>query len=184
MATLRPVLLLAAILCLSGCARYQLGSPVDLPFKTVYLRPASDSSYAPQAQALLSSALRQTFIRDGRVTVLANAADADAVLEIDIDTYERRAGARQTDDTTLATDFDLIMGAVVDLYDNNAGRSLISDREVRARTTAFVRNPYAAPGALQTSAYNQSEFEAMPRLARDLARRIADEVLSPWPEKE
>ena len=32
----------------------------------------------------------------------------------------------------------------------------------------------------QTQDFLQSEYQAMPRLTRDLASRIADEVLNPW----
>ena len=35
---------------ISGCNSYQLGNPAELPFESIYIKPVSNDSFAPQAQ--------------------------------------------------------------------------------------------------------------------------------------
>ena len=165
---------------LSGCASYHLGAPAELPFEAIYIRPASNDSFAPQAQAIVSSQLRQQFIRDGRVHLVDNETAADAVLDVNLAEYDRRGGARRSSDTVVASDFDISLSADVSLYISGTGDYLFESRKIAGRTKTYIENPYAADSALRTQAYQQSEYQAMPVLARDLARNIADEVLSVW----
>lgn len=165
---------------LSGCKSYQFGNPTELPFKSIYIQPVTNGSFAPQAQALLSSQIREAFIRDGRTQVVTSEDEADAVLLVNLTEYGRTAAARQSDDTVLARDFDLALTAKVSLFDQNKGDYYFQGRELRERSNAYADNPYADSGTLPTQDFLQAEYQAMPRLTRDLARKIADEVLSPW----
>lgn len=180
----RTIATLSSVLALalgSGCASYHLGSPAEPEFDSIYVRPVANESFAPQAQALVSAQIRQAFIRDGRIAILSDPEQADAILEITLTDYSRNAAARQSTDTVTARNFDLRLDAQLSLYNQNAGNYYFQGRSVSERANAYVENPYAAPAALQTDSYGQSEYDAMPRLARGLARKIADEVLSPWP---
>jgi len=51
---------------------------------------------------------------------------------------------------------------------------------VRKSSNAYLNAPYDTTATTQSQDFLQSEYQAMPRLTRDLARRIADEVLNPW----
>jgi hypothetical protein len=175
-----PLLLIAVTL--GACKSYQLGSPTELPFESIYIRPVSNQSFAPQAQALLSTQVREAFLRDGRVRLVADEADADAVLTIGLTQYNRRAGARQSGDTAVARELVLGLSAQTSLYDTNRGRYHFQGRQVDEQSNAYGDDPYANPALPQTQGFLQSEYQAMPRLTRGLAQKIADEVLSPWPE--
>lgn len=168
---------------LGGCKSYQLGHPTELPFKSIYIQPAANDSFAPQAQALLSSQIREAFIRDGRTRLVTSEEDADAVLLINLTEYDRSAAARQSADTAVARDFDLNLTAEVSLFDQNKGDYYFQKRELQERSNAFADNPYADRTDVRTQDFLQAEYQAMPRLTRDLARKIADEVLSPWEPK-
>ncbi len=172
---------LIALALFSGCASYHLGSPTKLPFESIYIRPAANDSFAPQSQALLSGQIREAFIHDGRVKVLSNESDADAVLEVTITDYTRSSSARDSTDTVIARSFDLSLHATVSLYNNNQGDFFFQDRLLTDRTSAYIENPYIEDSDKQ--GFIQAEYQAMPRLARGLARKIADEVLSPWPSR-
>jgi hypothetical protein len=178
--TLHVCLAFVSLVLISGCASYHLGSPAELPFDSIYIRPTGNESFAPQAQAVVSAQIREAFIRDGRVKLVSKQSEADAVLEVMLTNYDRRAAARSRSDTVSARDFDLLLAADISLLDQNKGDYLFAKRSIVERSSTYVENPYAAPADLQTQGYIQSEYNAMPRLARDLARRIADEVLSPW----
>lgn len=166
-----------------GCQSYQFGHPAELPFKSIYIKPVTNDSFAPQAQALLSAQVREAFIRDGRARLVTSEDAADAVLLIHLTEYDRRAAARQSNDTAIARDFDLTLTAAVSLFNPNKGDYYFRERVLRERSNAYVNDPYATPGTAQTQDFLQSEYQAMPRLTRNLARKIADEVLSPWEPK-
>lgn len=162
---------------LNGCANYQLGSSAEIPFKSIYIKPATNHSFAPQAQPIVSAQIRETFIRDGRIKLVAKEADADAVLFVDLTDYESTGGSRNSNDTTISNDFDLRLTAEVSLLDQSKGDYLFSKRSIQSRTTAYIGNPYADSEIIS---YQQSERQAMEKLAREIARKITDEVLSPW----
>lgn len=182
--TLSTLGLVAATLALlSGCASYKLGSSAEIPFETIYIQPATNDSFAPQAQPIVSSQLRQAFIRDGRVKLVTKPEDADAVLTVNLTDYKRNSASRSTVDSERASDFDITLESEVSLYNQRSGDYYFEERTLLERTNAYVRNPYVEEGNLSVQnldAYHQGEREAMPRLARDLARQIADEVLSAW----
>ena len=165
---------------ISGCNTYQLGNPVELPFESIYIKPVTNDSFAPQAQALLSTHIRNAFIRDGRTKLVISRESADAVLIINLTKYKRYAAARQSEDTTTAASFSLVLAAEVSLFNQNKGDYYFQERIINESSSTYVDNPYATPSAAQTQDFLQMEYQAMPRLTYDLARGIADEVLSTW----
>lgn len=177
------LLCLVATCALVGCKSYQLGSPAELPFKTIYVKPVSNDSYAPQAQAILSSQIREAFIRDGRLQLVTSEESADSVLLVNLTEYRRNAASRSQNDTVVARDFDLYLTAKVSLFDQNQGDYYFENRELTERSNAYVENPYLDASDPQAQDFLQAEYQAMPRITRDLARKIADEVLSPWEPK-
>ena len=148
----------------------------------IYIKPATNHSFAPQAQPIVSAQIRETFIRDARVKLVAKQADADAVLYVDLTDYDRSAGSRNSTDTAIANNFYIRLTAEVSLYDQSKGDYLFQQRSIQADTNAYIGNPYAdsADADNQIISYQQSERQAMEQLARAIARKITDEVLSPW----
>lgn len=173
-------LVVIALLSLVGCSSYRLGTPAPIPFDSIYIRPANNESYAPQAQAIVSSQIREAFITDGRLKIVSDPEEADAVLIVKLKEYKRQAGARDSNDTTSALDFDLQLIADISLYNQNAGDYYFTERTVTERSTAYINNPYGGADVTEQQSYAQSEYQAMPRIARDLGRKIANVVLSPW----
>lgn len=163
----------------TGCRSYQLGHPSELPFDSIFIRPASNDSFAPQAQTLISSDLREAFIRDGRVKLVTDEADADVVLLVNLTDYDREPGARANDSTKKGFSFDIKLGAIVSLYDQNKGRYLFQNEKVDTSATAYIENPYL-PAALNTQTYHIAERQAMPNVSRQMAQKIADRILGVW----
>ena len=100
-----PAIFMAAFF--SGCNSYQFGNPAELAFESIYVQPVTNDSFAPQAQAILSTQIRDAFIRDGRTKLVTSREAADAVLIVNLTEYNRRAAARQSVDTTVAASFSL-----------------------------------------------------------------------------
>ena len=179
-ASMIAVLALFTSAFISGCNSYQLGNPAELPFESIYIKPVSNDSFAPQAQALLSTQIRDAFIRDGRTKLVTSREAADAVLLINLTEYNRYPAARQSEDTTAAASFSLVLAAEVSLFNQNKGDYYFLKRIINESSSAYADNPYANPAIAQTQDFLQMEYQAMPRLTHDLSRRIAEEVLNTW----
>ncbi|MSU69362.1 MAG: hypothetical protein EXS39_00995 [Opitutaceae bacterium] len=162
-------LLLAIIGLLTGCSHYQLGTGGQLAFTTLYVAPVANRTLLPQAQAIMSAALREEFLQDSRVTLVNSPGDADATLTVTLSDYYRDVATVRPSDNGLARQFALTLGATATLHDNRTGRNLFEDRPVRA-----VRDAFTDRGQLQ------SESQSLPLLAGALAGKTAHLVLDGW----
>ena len=179
-ASMIAVIVFFTLFFISGCNSYQLGNPVELPFESIYIKPVTNDSFAPQAQAMLSTQIRDAFIRDGRTKLVTSKEAADAVLLIHLTEYNRLPAARLSADTTAAASFSLLLAAEVSLFNQSKGDYYFRERIIRESSSAYANNYYATPANAQTQDFLQMEYQAMPRLTYDLARGIADEVLGAW----
>ncbi len=168
-----------ALNCFLGCASYRLGDATTAPFRTIYIVPTLNESYAPLAAARVSAEIRESFIRDGRVTLTGNEAEADVVLSVTLTDYRRTAQTRDQNDTVRARDFNVALAAKLSLYSPGQGNYYFRDRTVYSNTSAYVGNPYGANGTTNFD-YRQAENLAMNRLARDLAKGTLSAVLGNW----
>lgn len=161
--------LLIAALGLAGCAHYQLGTEGKPAFATLYVAPVANKTLLPQAEPIVSTQLREAFIRDARVVLVNSAAEADATLSVTINDYHREMTAAREDDTGLARKFALTLGTTCTLRDNRSGQVLFSDRPIAVRRDAFT-----------DSGQLQSEYQTLPLLAAALAQKISHAVLDVW----
>jgi hypothetical protein len=160
----------AAILCFAnGCANYQLGTEGKLSFSTLYVEPVENKTTLPQSRAILSTQIREAFAKDGRVTLVNSAAEADATLHVTIRDYHRDVASVRESDTGLARKFTLTLGVACTLRDNHSGKDLFVDRHVNAQRDAFTDG-----GQLQ------SEYQTLPLLAEALAKKITHATLDVW----
>jgi outer membrane lipopolysaccharide assembly protein LptE/RlpB len=161
--------LVALIAGLAGCAHYQLGTAGKLSFATLCIAPVENKVLLPQAKTVLSTQIRDTFLRDGRVSLASSPEGADATLQVVVRDYSRSVEAARADDTGLARKFALTLTVTCTLRDNRSGKVLFADREVTVRRDAFTDG-----GQLQ------SEYQALPLLAQSLADKVAHTVLDVW----
>lgn len=170
-AQLLPVVLGLAgcLLGLTACGHYQLGTETKLSFRTLYIEPIENKTMLPQAHALISTQLRETFARDGRVSLVNSASEADATLKVVLIDYHRDVAAVREGDTGLARKFMLTLGATCTLRDQRNSRALFENRAVKAQREAFTDR-----GQLQ------SEYQALPLLATTLASQISRAALDVW----
>ncbi len=155
-------------LALSACSHYQLGTEGKLAFTTLYVEPVENETTVPQAQALLSTQIRETFSRDGRVVLVNSAAEADAVLHVVVKEFRRDVASVLEQDPGRARKFALVLGVDCTLR-KNSGDVLFSERRVEATRDAFTDG-----GQLQ------AEYQMLPLLADSLAQKISHAVLDVW----
>lgn len=160
---------LLLFVALAGCSHYQLGTAAKLSFNTLYVQPVANQTLLPQAQALLSTQIRERFARDGRVTLVNSAQGADATLTVTISDYHRDVATVREGDTGLARKFTLTFGATCSLHDNRGDKWLFEKRPVSTQRDAFTEG-----GQLQ------AEYQALPLLTESLADRITHAVLDVW----
>lgn len=168
-----------ACLFLLGCQSYRLGSPTKIAFDSLFIQPAQNASFAPQAQQLLSTQIRKSIIRDGRVSLSNHPSQADARLEVELLDYQRNLSAYRRDDIDLARSYSLTLLAKISLWDARQKVYLFKDRTVQASQQSYVENPYQA-NAISAQNFNAAEYNSMPQLTHRLAVNISNEVLSPW----
>lgn len=170
--TLFILFLFLASLSVTSCQHYQLGRSTSLPFKTLYVAPVQNDSYAPQAQALLTENLIRFFLVDGSVKIVSEN-QADAILQVTISDYERNLFATQSDDTLRARSFSLKLKAQATLYDKQKGTAYFQDRSFIASEVTFSETDEGA-------SLPQAEYQTIPILTRELAKEIRDGVINVW----
>ncbi|MBS0633529.1 MAG: hypothetical protein JSS11_16590 [Verrucomicrobia bacterium] len=161
--------LATAVVGLGGCARYQLGTAAKLTFSSIYVAPVENKTLLPQAQTVVSTQLRDAFLRDNRVSLVNSPESADVTLQVVIRDYHRSVQAARSDDTGLARKFALTLGVNCTLRDNRSGKALFTDRQIEVQRDAFT-----------DSGQLQSEYQALPLLAQSLADKVSHTVLDVW----
>lgn len=152
-----------------GCTHYQAGHPGEISYTNLYVAPIRSNAYVPQAQAPLATQLKELLLKDGRFHIAASEQDADATLRVTLVNFDRGVSATSVEDTGRGESFDLQLVANIELVDNTTHRRVISDKEVSAVVST------TATGGLQGA-----EYQSMPVLTRELARKIRDTIVNPW----
>lgn len=160
---------LTALALAGGCAAYRLGTGVAPRFSSLYVEPVANRTLLPQAQAVLSTRLREQFIRDGRVATAGSAASAGATLATVVTEYRRDIAAVRADDTGLARKFNVSLTVACTLRDTRTGQLLWDQRPFTATREIFTDG-----GQLQ------AEYQVLPLLAESLADRIVRAALDSW----
>lgn len=169
MQRLLVLLFLPSLLWLGACTGYHLGTGSEPKFSRLYVAPTGSDLILPQAAAIVSTQVREAFLKDGRVSLADSAAEADAVLTIKLAGYGRETAVVRTDDTGLARRFDVTLRARATLTDRRSGKALFTDRPLVVKQGVFTDG-----GQLQ------SEYQALPILAEELARQAVHTTLDTW----
>lgn len=166
----RALLLACLLLGLTACGgRYQLGSATEPGFTTLHVAVVRSEAMVPQATALVTTALREAFIKDGRVRLVDDPGQADAILRVTLVTFGREMTVAQTSDTGLSRRHDLTLGARATLTDRRDGRLLLDERPLSARR-----------GVFSDDGHGPAEYQTLPLLAERLADDTVRAVLERW----
>lgn len=161
--------LLSSVLCFTGCAGYQLGTGTQPKFTTLFIAPVTTEALIPQARELVTTQLREAFLKDGRVKLVASPSEANAVLRISLIGYDRTVAVSRQDDTGLARRFDVSLRAHATLTDQRTQQALFALRPLTAKRGVFT-----------DSGLVPAEYQALSLLAEQLANEAAHAVLDTW----
>ena len=173
------MILVSAFLA-QGCAHYKLGAGPAPSFATIFVEPSKNKTTIAQSQVLVTTMIREAFIKDGRVSVVDSSSDADATLEVTLVKYRRENAANREDDNGLARKFTLRLSATLSLRDNRTGKFLFQDRTVEVQREAFVDNGLGSVPFGEVNNQLQSEYNTFPLLADLLASKATHAVLDVW----
>jgi hypothetical protein len=173
------LLLMAAFLS-QGCANYKMGAGPAPAFSSLYIEPAKNKTTVPQSRELVSTLVREAFIRDGRVELVDGKGDADATLQVTLVRYKRDNAANREDDNGLARKFTLRLTATCDLRDNRTGRMIFQGRTIEVQREAFTDNGLGLVPFGTSNDQLQSEYNTLPLLGEALADKVTHAVLDVW----
>lgn len=152
---------------LPACANYTLGTRAKPPFASISVSAIVNDTYAPQTQALLHQQLNDALAQELGLTL--RATGADATLHVRLERYEHSIAATRTTDTVLGSAFTLRLTARCTLVNNRTGEVLFKDREIVATADAH-----------DTGGFSAVEYQTLPVLTRELARKIRNTVTGVW----
>jgi len=171
-----PILIALTALAalLSACSAYRLGAPsaangANPAYSAIFVPLVRNESYAPQVRTLLTEQLRESITADADFSLAAEAASADAVLEVTVTDYRRRETATRVDDTGRGFAYALVLGARFTLRSADGTRTWFAAVPVSAESTV-----YAAPDLVD------AEYQNLPVLASELSRRILHRISDQW----
>ncbi|MDR3228887.1 MAG: LPS assembly lipoprotein LptE [Puniceicoccales bacterium] len=160
------------VLPLAGCGAYSLGSKSKIPFSTLSLAPIENTAYVPQAQALLHTQLADAISQESGLRLVATGGAA--TLHVRIVGYTHSVAATNPDDTALGSSFNIRLTANCTLTDNRTEKPYFTDRRIEVSVVAH------SPTGTAAGSFSAVEYETLPVLTRDLARRIRDTVTGVW----
>lgn len=167
----------AALLFTSACSHYRLGTGVRHDYDTLFVAPVEANGKMPQATAILTTQIRETFIRDGRLRVVNTPDEADAVLTVSIGSLKREVLTALPSDGGLARKMGLTLAATATLHDPSSDKVWFADREISVERQIFTDD--GGP-VLQPVQQTQAEYQLLPQLAEPLAASLKGAVLDTW----
>jgi len=97
----------------SSC-RYQVGYPLEHSGKRIFIE-VENRSFASQLGSTLNRMIKEEFARSGAYQVTNEPSNAQLLAKVIIENYDRTAQAYQSDDTLLASGFELRLQTRVEI---------------------------------------------------------------------
>ncbi|MBC8010171.1 MAG: hypothetical protein H7067_08740 [Burkholderiales bacterium] len=179
MSRFAPFALIAAAVLLftSACSHYRLGTGVVHDYDSIFIAPVETNGKMPQATAILTTQIRETFIRDGRLRVVNTPDEADAVLTVSIGSLKREVLTTLPSDGGLARKMGLTLEATATLRDPSGQKTWFADRKISVERQIFTDDGSTSLQAVQQI---QAEYQLVPQLAEPLAASLKGAVLDTW----
>ena len=134
----------------------------------------SNQDFAPNVHTLFQNQIRQTILRDSRLTLAKNPQEADTQLYITIEDYKRNVNTRSSVDAGRYNSLNIGLAIFVSLYDNQTNAYLLNN-------VSLDSNEYLFFDPTETSVkHREMEYQILPKITRDLSENILELILSDW----
>jgi hypothetical protein len=160
-------IILTALL-LGGCMGYQLGGGRPDGVDSVYMAPVLNQSGEPAIELQVTHALRDRIQFDGRMKLLNERNDADAVIEVILSSYQLTPIAYRKDLDTTPERYRMRINATATLKNTRTGETI-------SKSDSYGETIFLFESDLTTSKRN-----ALPEAAHDLAKYLVDDLIEMW----
>jgi outer membrane lipopolysaccharide assembly protein LptE/RlpB len=170
-----------ALLFTSACSHYRLGTGVQRDYESIFVAPVDTNAALPQAAAILTTQIRETFLRDGRLRVVNTPDEADAILTVKLGRLRRDKLTSLPSDSGLARKMGLTLEATATLRDQKGEKTWFADRHLSVERQIFTDDgSTSGPAFLEPVQQTQAEYQLVPQLGEALAAQVKGAVLDTW----
>lgn len=160
-----------SLFILNGCAGYRVGNISGQEVqgvKSVYVPMAKNTSFTPEIQSTVTSAIVRRFDNDGTLQTLNNE-HADSQMDVTI-TEVRMNPTRSTQQNVLVTaQYQVQIIAKVTYVNRRTGRTVLKDTEFSGSALYYVGQDV-----------QEGKRQALPSAAEDLAYNIVKRITEGW----
>lgn len=168
------LLTLLLIIWFSSCSHYSVIPTDETPFKSVYVHTISNQDFAPNIHTLFQNQIRQTILRDSRLSLAETREEADTQLFVTIKDYKRNVKTRSSVDAGRFNSLNLGIAIFVSLYNNQTNDYLLKNVSLYSNENLFF-------DPVETSLkHREMEYQILPKVTRDLSENILELILSDW----
>ena len=164
------------VLCLAGCAGYQVGPIKPTPMRgvqTIAVPTFKNDTLETRVEVLLANAVIKQIQQDGTYKI-ADENTADAILVGTLEEIERRPARSVRGNVLLSREYNLVLRVRYRVYQRETGVELES-RNVNGQTSFFV----SGTNVLSADVL-QDERQALPLAAEELAVRLVSQISEGW----
>jgi hypothetical protein len=158
-------------LSLSGCLGYRVGDVSGRNLqgvRSVYVPVAKNVSLQPDLQVLATDAIIQRLNSDGTLEV-NQTGNADSELDVTIFSVMRNPVASSSNSILVTFQYQLVITAKATYVNRRLGRKIFENADITGTTTYFT-----------TADLQESERQALPLAAADLANNVVKQVTEGW----
>jgi hypothetical protein len=159
---------LAATLLLAGCMGYRLGGSRPEGIETVALAPVINATGEPAIELQVTHAMRERIQFDGRMRLVNEPENADALIEIRLTNYSMSPIAYRADLKTTPLIYRLRITGTASLKDSMTGKILSTSSTYGESTFDFK------------SDLTSSKRDALPYAAEEIAKFMLDDLIERW----
>jgi hypothetical protein len=153
---------------LTGCAGYHVGPLLKGNYKTVAVPMFKNHTYHPQVEAQVTNALIKRLQSDGALQV-ASIDNADVLVTGEVTRYLRGALRSVRQETREPREYKLTIEVRISVRDQRTGQLLLKPTLVTGSAETFIG-----------SDLQSAEYQALPLIADDVARRASRLLTESW----
>ena len=157
-----------ATLLFSGCMGYSLGGARPDGVESVTLNAVINETGEPAIEIQVTRAMRERIQFDGRLKLVNEEKDADAVIDITLTKYDLSPIAYRSDLRTTPDIYRLRVTGVAELRKLSSG-------EVISTSSTYGESTFDFQADLTSS-----KRDALPKAAAEIAKYMLDDLIEQW----
>ena len=159
---------LAALTLLAGCMGYSLGGARPDGIERVTVTPIITATGEPAIEIQVTHAMRQRIQFDGRLKLVNEPNQADAVMDIRLTEYELNPIAYDSTLRTTPNIYRLRITGTAELRSTESGELISSSSTYGESTFKFQAD------------LTSSKRDALPEAAQEIAKFMLDDLIEGW----